>query len=142
MDVRRRDFLYVLAVGTAAVAGWVLLPRRPSAPPAPTDNPFHPQIAREFRVRQTTSGGEILRPDGRGGEHVVCQVNACGFTIVEHLDGKHTLDEIARGIHGGHAAEDLGHTTASVASFLATLAQAGILSEPFFVNLESAEVSV
>ena len=143
MNVNRREFLYAVAGGTASIAGWVLIPGCASRSPSHrhTDNQFRPQMASQFAFRKTPSGGTIIGPDPQGLKHVVCEVNECGFTLLQNLNGINTLQDVARNIHAGHAPEHLGHTVASVAAFLAMLAQVGVLSEPFFVNLESSEVT-
>jgi len=88
-----------------------------------------------------TSGGEVMSPDDQGVEQVVCELNECGLTIVENLNGGNTLRGLARKLHGAFDPEHLEHTEASVAPFLVMLAQAGLLAEPFFVNLHASEVT-
>jgi len=143
MNMNRKEFLYYVACGTAAIAGWVLIPECAHSPllHQHIDNQFRPRIASQFAFRKTPSGGDVIGPNSQGLKQVVCNVNECGFSILENLNGENTLQDVARKIHAGHALDYLGHTEASVASFLAMLAQIGVLSEPFFINLESSEVT-
>lgn len=143
MRMNRRKFLYSIAGGTAAIAGWVLIPGFTDLPISKrrSDDPFCPGLAGQIAFRTTPRGGEVMRADDQGVEQVVCEVNEFGLSIVRNLNGKNTLQDLARELHAGFDPEHLGHTEASVASFLAILAQAGVLSEPFFVNLHASEVT-
>jgi hypothetical protein len=141
--MNRREFLYAVAGGTAAIAGWVLIPGREHNHISYCNSAdhFRPRMASRFAFRKTPGGGEIIGPDDQELKQVVCEVNESGLTIIENLDGKNSLQDVARILHGEHALEHFGHTEASVASFLALLAQSGVMSEPFFVDLESSEVT-
>ena len=89
----------------------------------------------------STDGAKVLRSDESGTPQVVCQVNEYGLKVLGAMDGQQTLQHLSTGLHEGFDPANLGHTEASVALFVATLAQAGLLAEPFFVNLHSVEVS-
>ena len=71
---------------------------------------------------------------------VVGHLNEYGSKVVEGMNGQHTAQDLARLIHEGLDPAILEKTEASVALFLVTLAQAGLLAEPFFVNLHAAEI--
>ena len=141
MEVNRRHFLYSIAGSATAIAGWVLIPGCKSTPISQShrENNFYPQLADGIVFQKTKSGGELINLNDQ--KQVVCEVNEYGLKILEDLDGKNTLQDLAGKLHTGFDPEHLEHVEASVASFLADLAQAGVLSEPFFVNLYSSEVT-
>lgn len=143
MKMNRREFLYALGSGTAAIAGWVLIPGYTNLPSQKdhTDIYFCPRLAKDIAVRRIQGGGELMQPDEQGMLRVVCYVNEFGLKVIEDLNDRNTIQTLAGKIHKGFNPAQLEHTEASVASFLATLAQAGLLSEPFFVNLHAAEIT-
>ena len=141
--MNRRKFLYAVAGGSAAIAGWVLVPGclRPQASRQETGNRYCPVLANRVEFLRTTGGGELMKPDDRGTMQVVCRSNEHGATIIESLNGKNSLQDLAKKLHAGFDPEHLEHTEASVVSFLAMLAQAGVLSEPFFANIYACEIT-
>ncbi len=141
MTVSRRGFLYSVANGTAAIGGWVLLPEAVclAAAPRRAEDVFRPALRRQVLFRRTADGGELLLAGEGDAAKVVGHVNEQGARVVERLDGAHTLPVLAQALYAGADPRQLEHTTASVAAFLALLAQAGLLSAPFFLNLEAAE---
>lgn len=144
MTMNRRKFLYSVAGGAAAIAGWVLMPGC-IRPPESRQQPyvqFCPTMANRVEFRRTTEGGELIKPDDQGIKQIICQINEHGVMIVEHLNGKNTIQDLAIKLHAGFDPEHLEHTEASVVSFLAMISQAGVLSEPLFVNIYASEVTV
>jgi hypothetical protein len=141
MEVSRREFLVAFAGGTATIAGAFLLPAWAQQPgiAVPKENTFHPTLAGRYAIRRTAPGGVIFTTDEHGVDQIVCEVNEHGFTILSNLDGKTTLHSLARILHADRDPIHLEHTEASVAAFVALMAQAGILSEPFYVNILAAE---
>ncbi len=143
MKMNRRTFTYAVGGVAAGIAGWVLVPRcsKPRPEQDPADSGFRPRLAEDVTYQEALRGAEIVRPDEQGEPRVVCQVNECGLKLLERMNGEQTLHNLAAGIHEGSDPATLGHTEASVALFVAMLAQAGLLSEPFFVNLHSVEIN-
>lgn len=141
--MNRRRFLYAIGSAAAGIAGWALIPEGP-APQIWVGRPgavSGPRLADGVLLRSWQDGIEILRPDDAGEPRPVCRVNACGRMLIGELDGRRSLQELAESMHRGFDPARLGHTEASVAAFLAVLAQAGLLAEPYFVNLHAAETS-
>lgn len=144
MKTNRREFLYVLGSGTGAITGWVLIPggARPAFSKDQANIDFCPRLARDIAFRKTQRGGELMRRDDQGVQHVVCHVNESGLQVIEQLNGRQTLRSLAGNLLKGLNPAQLEHTEASVASFLAMLAQAALLADPFFVNLYAEEITV
>ena len=143
MRMNRKEFLYALGSGAGAIAGWVFIPgctNLPS-PKGRADSHFCPRLAKDVAWRRIPGGGELAEPDEKGTLRVVCRANGYGLKVIEGLNGRNTVQALAEKIHKGFDPAQLEHTEASVASFLATLAQAGLLSEPFFVDLYAAEIT-
>jgi len=143
MEMNRKECLYSVAAGTAAIVGWVLFPGcvRPPVSLRKTGTPCHPKVAKNVLFRKTADGGDLMRLDDQGVAQVVCHVNEHGSPIVQNLNGTNTLHGLAVKLLAGFDRPLLEHTMAAVASFLSLLAQAGLLSEPFFVNLEASEIT-
>jgi hypothetical protein len=143
MKTNRREFLYALGGGTGAIAGWVLIPRcaRPPFSKDHTNIDFCPRLAKDIALRRIQGGGELMRRDEQGVQRVVCRVNEFSLKVIEDLNGRESIRALAGKLHKGFNPAYLEHTEASVASFLAMLAQAGLLSDPFFVNLYAEEIT-
>ncbi len=144
MKMSRREFLYAVSSATAGIAGWVLIPAcdKPDSSNGRAYNGFGPKLVSDVTIRRTDEGGELLRPDEQGLQQVVCHVNRYGLRVITGLDGKQTVQNLAGMLCASLNPAMLAQTEASVALFLATLAQAGLLAEPFFVNLHAVEVTV
>jgi hypothetical protein len=141
--MNRREFLYALGGGSAAIIGWVLLPglSQPShAMPAPQGE-FRPRLAPGISYRMTPDGGQILRTVSGGLPSIVGQLNDHGLRLVEALDGTRSVSQLAAHLRGRAEPRHQANTETAVVKFLATLAQAGLLTEPFFVNLYDAQVT-
>jgi len=143
MKMNRREFLYAVGSATTGIAGWVLIPgySSPHSQKEQADIDFCPRLAKDISFRRMRGGGEFVRSDELGAPSVVCYINACGLKVIEELNGEQTVQDLAEKIHEGFNPAKLEQTEASVASFLALLAQAGLLAEPFFVNLHAVEVT-
>lgn len=143
MKTNRREFLYVLGSGTGAITGWVLIPGG-THPAFSKDQPnidFCPRLAKDIAFRKTQGGGELMRRDDQGVQHVVCHVNESGLKVVMDMNGRQTVRALAEKLQKGLNPAQREHTEASVASFLALLAQAALLADPFFVNLYAEEIT-
>jgi hypothetical protein len=141
-ELNRAQFLFALGSATAGIVGWVLCPAlgrtQPGAESAQIAS--HPRLAPGLTLRLTGDGGELVQLDERGETLTVGHLNDYGSAVVEGMDGKRTVQDLARRIHQGFDPEKLDETEASVALFLVTLAQAGLLAEPFYVNVHEVEV--
>ena len=139
----RREFLYAVGGATGAITGWVLIPagKRLEASPRPASPRHCPSLATDVGTRVTDDGGELTRRDDRGRERVVCRVNSHGWRVVEGLDGSRTVQELARDLRSGSGSGGRPETEVAVASFLAMLAQAELLAEPFFVEIHAVEIA-
>lgn len=140
--MNRAEFLFAVGSATAGIAGWVLFPGSSSAHSEieTTDVASNPRLAPDVSFRRTEDGGELVQLDERRAPVVVGHLNEYGSKVVEGMTGQHTAQDLARLIHEGVDPAILEKTEASVALFLVTLAQAGLLAEPFFVNLHAAEI--
>ncbi len=140
--MNRAEFLFAVGSATAGIAGWVLFPSFSGADSemGPADVASSPQLAPDVRFRWTGDGGELVQPRDRGAPIVMGHLNEYGSKVVEGMNGRQTTQDLARMIHEGFDPATLDETEASVAMFLVTLAKAGLLAEPFFVNLHAVEV--
>jgi len=140
--MNRAEFLISVGGATAVIAGWVLFPAvgRAQKDRESATIEAHPRLAPDFNLRVTNDGGELIWQVERGKPVVVGHLNDQGSTVVANMDGRTTIQDLARTIHRGSDPAKLNQTEASVALFLATLAQAGLLAEPFYVNVHEAEV--
>lgn len=139
----RREFLYAVGGATGSIAGWVLIPagKRRDSSERQAQPRFCPKLADDVGARRTADGGELLRPDDRERERVVCRVNSHGWRVVEGLTGTKTVQELAAGLGSGPDSASLAETEVAVASFLAMLARADLLAEPFFVEIHAVEIT-
>jgi hypothetical protein len=143
MKMNRRQFLYTIGTATAGIAGWVLLPESAKRyiPKQPAQISFCPRLAEDVIVKKNEGGGELLRPEAQGLQQIVCQVNEYGMQVVTGMDGHRTVQELAAIICPDCDSLKTARTEASVASFLAMLAQADLLAAPFFVDIHAVEVT-
>jgi hypothetical protein len=140
MSLDRRSFLFTLAESGAALSGWILFGQLPSSSDQVRSREpgYAPRLAAGVCFRRAEGGGRILRIDPQGSEDVVCEANSDACTILESLDGHRTVRELAECLRAGSPTHPVDYSEAAVASFLAMLAQAGLLAEPYHVNLQSA----
>jgi hypothetical protein len=142
VKMSRRDFMLSVGSATAVISGWVLVPGCTIPHSGKNSGKgFCPKLADGISSREIPGGGELLQLDERGAWQIVGHVNEYGLKILKSLNGNHTLQNLAAELHQGFDPAKLGQTEASVASFLAILAQAGLLAEPFFVNLHAVEIT-
>lgn len=141
--MNRRDFLFTLGRGSVGLAGWVLLGNLIPTPARsePPGSDHCPRLVKNVVLKYDNGVGELLQPDTTGSLVILCQTNAMGWRLVEHLDGKHSIQSLTNLIHTGYDSVYLEKTETAVVSLIAMLAQAGLLEEPFFVNIHSIETS-
>ena len=145
MDVQmdRKEFLFVLASEAVAITGWVLLPgcAREVSTEQQDRGRFCPALSADIQYRSTADGGELFRSSEQGERQVVCQVNPAGANLIAQMNGRQTIQEITQTLYKEYTPEQIERGQASVASFLAVLAQAELLATPFFVNIHVAEIT-
>lgn len=140
--MNRAEFLFAVGGATAGIAGWVVFPAFCSdeieiEPDGTTSNP---QLAPGVSFQRTDDGVELVRPAEGGARVVVGHLNEHGSKVVASMNGQRSTQDLAQMIHGGFDPAILDETETAVAMFLVTLAQAGLLAEPFYVNVHAVEV--
>lgn len=138
----RRDFLIVLggAVGLS-IAGWVAAPKliktiNPLAKASQT-----PCLLDCLEIRDTSDGSELYDLTDALNPTLVCQVNPTGGVILHAMNGRNTLEEIAQSTARAlpEAPGNAEGFSSKVALFITKMAEAGFVSEPFYVNLTKKE---
>ena len=142
----RRAFLYAVGgAAGAAIAGWVLISqtRRPRTPSLPSENsPRGPALSRDLAITPTADGADVLRA-GHSGKSPVCRVNDLGRYLLEQMDGRKSVSALARSLRARLQSPpaDVERFQSGVAAFIAELGKAGMLEEPFYVNIYNGEVT-
>jgi hypothetical protein len=144
----RRQFVYAVGgVVGISVAGWVLLDRVRGRPghvaSSETLVPSRPKLRSDLTIQADVDGANIYRTlDGTKTE-LVCRVNESGLHLLREVDGRHTVSELARSLLAkmGRSPDLIESTESTVAAFLAELGAAGLLIQPFYTNIERAEVA-
>ncbi|HNY30149.1 MAG TPA: PqqD family protein [Fibrobacteria bacterium] len=142
MDSSRRKFL--IALGAGAMAGWLaspgILPR--ISPTRPRNHGGHcPVLADGIAPRTTARARELVRIDSSRAIHVVGEINESAWKVLSRMDGLHTVEDIARAMATSHPSGDPDACRSAIALFLAELAMAGLLAEPFHVDIHRTEFS-
>lgn len=141
----RRDFLISLGAGTAAIAGYMIL-----ADPPVTSEPesvagwaaedgqadkkhasYLPRLVDDACIEQVDGMCRLSRTDSE----TKCVANAPGELVLKNLDGKHGLEDITLKLAASINQPCTEETGAKVAMFIAQVAMAGFLTEPFHVNI-------
>ena len=129
--LNRRDFLISLGAGTSlAIAGFFAVDAIATAANEHADDPSDKPKLSEH-VRKTFENGQMVLC----GEKAKCSVNKTGERIIELLNGKNTLSQLAAQISDAFSIEHTESVEASIASFLCQLGSLGFLSSPFYVTL-------
>jgi len=139
-SITRRDFLIRLGTGTAALAitGFFTF----DAIGAVVDD--NPKNTSEVNSSNKPKLSKNIKIDSENdqlvlcGENAKCSVNKTGEKIIELLDGKHTLSNIASEISDYYAIEYTEALEVSIASFICQLGSVGFLSAPFYVTMYEA----
>ena len=140
----RRQFVHALPETRAVVSGWVLVHALPVDQPGSraTANPRAATLAADVVVEPTRSGATVYRASQR---HLgpVAQVNPAARYLLEHVDGRRTVDDLALGLMRILAARRglLEAYGATVSLFLANLTAGDLLDEPFEVRAAVREVA-
>jgi hypothetical protein len=134
----RRQFLIALegAIGLT-IAGVIVAPRIVDSIAQARPASAHPALLDCLQLRLAAQGADLYDISATGQPALVCSVNQVGGAILERLDGRSSVDTIVTSV-----LRQLGQTSAQpdafggkVAIFIAELAQAGFLKEPFYVNV-------
>ncbi len=67
--------------------------------------------------------------------HCRCTVNETGAEIFRHLNGRHTIEDIAERIAMAGIGADKNAAYAEIALFVAQLGSIGFLAEPYYVQI-------
>lgn len=143
--MNRRSFLISFGkLGFAAISGWVVL--KPLEKVAQASGLLgrvsaHPKLRDGLQIKPFRNGYQISRV-GQNAERI-CYINDSGYNVLRHVNGKNTVDAISSHILGHRecSAADAAKCSAGVARFVAELGIAGLLEEPFRVQVVQAEYS-
>ena len=140
----RRHFLYLMgSAAGVALGGWVLdlsIKEADMVEMTSSAGASLPCLRSGLTIIPTESGAEIFE-NGRG--EPVCGVNRIGLRVLEQLNGKKTVEELASDMRSytSEPDTDLEKIQSNVARFIAELGSAGLLRDPFYVNIYNREVT-
>ena len=138
----RRDFLIVLggAVGLT-IAGWVAAPKLIKAISPLAKASQTPCLLDCLEIRDTADGSELFDLTDALNPTLVCQVNPTGGAILHAMNGRNSLEKIVESTARSlpETPENAEEFSSKVALFITKMAEAGFVSEPFFVNLTKSE---
>jgi hypothetical protein len=120
----RREFTFALAGGAGLAIVGYLTGCRPGPGEGSEDD--RPQLAGDLRLERSGDGVRLLRNEALCGE-----INPVGGDVIELLDGRRTIREIASIVAEGHGIEATEALAARIANFAAELGMAGFLERPF-----------
>ena len=120
--MKRREFcILTTAAGVGALCGWLLPISKPDV--------FQQQNFPMLRGDIQFSTGE-LRFKG----NVIGNLDALAAEVLQHLDGKHSIPEIANKLQSRHAV-----SPANIACFCLILQEANLLTAPINVRVYNQE---
>ena len=127
----RRDFLFSLGAGSSlAIAGFFTFDAFTTDTNEPSEAPSEkPYLS--GRVKKTFENEVMVLY----GEKSKCLVNKTGERIIDLLDGKKTLMQIAEQISDFYAIEHSGILEAAIAKFICQMGTMGFLSSTFYVTI-------
>jgi len=127
----RRDFLITLGAGTSlAIAGFFTFDAITTERQEQAEN--HSEMPMLSKQVQKTHEHEQLALNH---ETAKCLVNKTGEKVVELLNGRRSLPQIADKIADYYAIEHTDALEVSIASFICQLGAQGFLASPFFVTM-------
>ncbi|HWP95735.1 MAG TPA: PqqD family protein [Syntrophomonadaceae bacterium] len=139
----RRQFLIELGgIAGLAITGWYLLPGL-FLKPGDSSSPAHenkPRLKVGYEIREAGEGADIYS-NAHG--NPICQVNDIGKFVLKEMDGVKTVEEIADRVARklNTSLENLENFRGKIALFIARLAEAGLLSSAFYINVMECEVT-
>lgn len=134
----RRSFLIALGSGVAAtVAGYFLSDSAATAVAKLGKSAFSgndlPRLRSGLQWGQT-AGLTTLRRSG-GTPSAECAVNECGRLILERLDGRHRVEDLAQAVQSHFRCGRTDAMDAGIARFVAALGDLGFLDAPFYAMI-------
>ncbi len=140
-QLSRRDFLIVLGGAGLSIAGWVAAPKLFKAVNNLAKGSQTPSLLDCLSIRDTLDGCELYDMTDTLNPTLVSQVNPVGGAILHAMNGRNSLEEIVQSTARAlpEAPENAEEFASKVALFITKMAEAGLVSEPFYVNLTKAE---
>lgn len=128
----RREFLFSMAGGAAAIAGYFLMPDslQEEIPTKVSPSNF-PSLADQTVINRKEGILSINHSTGK----VVCSVNEMGFQIIDSLDGKSSVQHIASTLAKKNKLDHTEKMETSIALFLVEVSKAGLLNQPFIIKI-------
>ena len=134
----RRQFLIALeGVLGLTIAGVIIAPKVADSVAAARGASPRPALLDCLELRPGPEGVDVYDLSAPGAPTLVCSVNSVGGQILPELNGAHTLDGIVEATLQklGRQRADPQAFGGKVALFIAELAQAGFLKQPFYVEV-------
>lgn len=132
LNPSRRKFVFSLASGAAAVAGYMLIPDNSTAPAIENLLPSQfPHLHADAIVNDSASSVSL----GSGASRLTCSVNDLGMEIIKLLNGKRSLPQIASEISVSRSLDHNEMMELNLALFLVEVSKAGLLKQPFIVDI-------
>jgi hypothetical protein len=138
IKLTRREFIIALGgITGAAIIGWIASPKIVSELSQFSDPSKFPELLDCLEIRNGDGGTEVYDLSEKTNPTLVCKVNAIGGTVLQQLDGRHSMNEIVQTVSQkvGKTSSDPDQFASKVALFITGLAEAGFIKQPFFVNL-------
>ncbi|WP_026259666.1 PqqD family protein [Desulfobacter curvatus] len=135
--LNRRDFLISLGQGAAVcIGGFFLINHWPDCPPA-LSNPIINASLPKLRKDIVSGSYQDMATIGytTGDDEVLCAVNVIGRTILNKLDGQHTIEGIAEAVAVEFNIPEYEPLNAKIAYFVAQLGMIGFLCDPFYATI-------
>ncbi len=134
-DYTRRNFIITLGVGSVgSIVGYFAFTRPPSdemhsGNPA-LEKPCYPQLKTDVHVSNDKS--DLVVKQENDADSSLCVVNKLGAEVIQLLDGRHTVEDIARLTARSHGLTLHSRFCAQIAYFISQLGAMGFLAEPFY----------
>jgi hypothetical protein len=128
----RREFLVKLASGTTAIAGYMLIPdisqKKTTANTTVSNTPrLNDKVIINSRLNTISYG--------QGENQFTCSLNQMGMQIIEKLDGKTRVQQIAADICKENSLVQNEKLETRLALFLVELSKAGFLEDLFIIDI-------
>ena len=139
----RKSFLVALGSGAAAtICGLFLFHEGRSETTGQAAQTLPSKYPRLKQDLGTGREGELLTLTTRDDPHpVVCAVNQPGMTAMGLMNGRRTIEEIAKAMADEYRLDRTESLTAKVAGFTAQLGMMGFLEEPYYACISYEETT-
>ena len=134
-DVRtRKDFLLTLCSSAAAISGYFLLasPAKDLDAPQGSAHSFNLRPALRPNLEYRREGPLLIVTSDTTPPGNACAVNSIGATVLQHLNGRHTIADLAQKVAAAVDIRPDEVLEAKLAFFVAQLGMLGLLVEPFY----------